>query len=124
MQFETLVINNALSLFQILQINPLDIVLANPFYQRKTAQQKGCQIDYLVQTKFKNLYIIEIKFSRNPIDNTTIAQIQEKIARLALPRGYACLPVLIHVNGVTDTVIESDYFYKIIDFSQLLSLPS
>nr|NGX53647.1 hypothetical protein [Chlamydiota bacterium] len=29
--------------------------------------------------------------------------------------------VLIHVNGVMDSVIESDFFAKIIDFGELLT---
>ncbi len=120
LQFENLVVNNALSMFAILKINPLEVVMAGPFYQRKTVKQKGCQIDYLIQTKFKTLYLIEVKFSRNPIESAIIEEIKEKIARLVLPKGYACLPVLIHVNGVTSAVEACDYFYKIIDLNQLL----
>jgi hypothetical protein len=50
-----------------------------------------------------------------------IQAVKEKISRLALPRGVACLPVLIHVNGVSDEVKRSGYFFKKIDFSELLA---
>jgi uncharacterized protein len=33
----------------------------------------------------------------------------------------SCRPVLIHVNGVSDEVIDSDYFAHIIDMGGLLS---
>ena len=28
-------------------------------------------------------------------------------------------PILIHVNGVTSSVIESEYFYEIVDFGDM-----
>ena len=74
----------------------------------------------MIQTKYNNLYLCEIKFSRHPVGAKVIEEVQEKISRLTLPRGLAVLPVLIHVNGVQDTVEESGFFCKIIDFGDLL----
>lgn len=45
---------------------------------------------------------------------------KDKLARLVMPKGFACCPVLIHVNGVDDTLKENNYFCSIIDFGQLL----
>jgi hypothetical protein len=88
--------------------------------QRKTGRSKGCQIDYLIQTRYNNLFVCEIKFSKNRIDVDIIDEVKEKIARIAHPKGFSCFPVLIHVNGVQDAVVESEYFSQIIDFSTLL----
>jgi len=33
----------------------------------KTAQTKGCQINYLVQTRAKNLFLCEFKFKRREL---------------------------------------------------------
>ena len=30
----------------------------------------------------------------------------------------SCLPVLIHVNGVRDSVMDAEFFYRVIDFSE------
>lgn len=49
-----------------------------------------------------------------------VSGVKEKVNRLVLPKGYVCIPVLIHVCGVTDAVTDSDFFYRIIDFSELL----
>ncbi len=57
LQFENLVVNNHHEIIQLLGLRPEDIVFANPFFQRKTARQKGCQIDYLIQTKFQCVYV-------------------------------------------------------------------
>jgi uncharacterized protein len=49
-----------------------------------------------------------------------IAEVQEQIAALDRPKWSSCRPVLIHVNGVMDSVLERDFFAQIIDFSQFL----
>ena len=122
LQFENLVINNRHQLYQLLKISPESIVFDNPFFQRKTTRQKGCQIDFLIQTIFKTIYVFEIKFAKNPIKKQIIAEVQEKINRISLPRGMAVFPVLVHVNGVSDSVIEQGYFHHIIQFGELLKL--
>ncbi len=119
-QFENLVLNNRLLIHKALKINPEEIISENPFYQRKTYHYPGCQIDYMIQTKFNTLYVCEIKFSKNMVDSSIIIEVQKKINSLKFPRGYSCRPILIHVNGVTEDVIDSDYFSSIIDFSEYL----
>ena len=81
----------------------------------------GCQIDYMIQTRFSTLYIIEIKFSKHPVKDSIINEVQEKIARIKMPRHMSYRPVLIHVNDVDDTILESRYFSEIIDFGQFLN---
>lgn len=121
LQFENLVLNNRRQLHRLLRLSPEEIVNETPFYQRKTARQAGCQIDYMIQTKFDTLYVCEIKFSRNEIDRTVIPEVRAKIAALSRPHGMSCRPVLIHVNGVGEEVIDTDYFADIIDMGGLLS---
>ncbi|WP_232503090.1 hypothetical protein [Wolbachia endosymbiont of Cimex lectularius] len=119
LQFENLVLNNRKSIHNILGID--GIVNENPFFQRKTSNSAGCQIDYMIQTKFNTLYICEIKFSKNKIGHSIIQEVQTKIDTLNRPKGFSCCPVLIYVNGVSDDVIDSDYFANIIDFGELLN---
>ena len=121
LQFENLIINNRFSLYHILQINPADVVYDNPFFQTKTKKQDGCQIDFLIQTKLNTLYVIEIKFSKNPVGLSVIESVKAKIKRLSLPKNRVCIPVLIHVNGVTNQLIDENYFYSIINFSDFLN---
>lgn len=120
LQFENLVLNNRNSLLSILNIREEDILYDNPFFQPATKINKGVQIDYLIETKYKNFYLIEIKFSKNPVSSKVIEKVTQKIERLSIPKGVAVLPVLIQVNGVSDSLIEKDYFYSIIDFTQFL----
>jgi len=119
-QFENLVLNNRTFIHHIIGIRPEEIICDNPFFQKKSSRFRGCQIDYMIQTKFKTLYICEIKFSKSPIGSAIIQEVQEKIDSITSPKGFSFRPVLIHVNGVTDDVIDADYFSTIIDFGKLL----
>ena len=77
----------------------------------------------MIQTKFESLYICEIRFSKNELKHDIIKEMKEKISRLKKPRYFSCRPILIHVNGVTEQVEESDYFGKIVNFSDFLDNP-
>jgi AAA+ ATPase superfamily predicted ATPase len=119
LQFENLVLNNRKSIYHLLNINPEEIQIDNPFFQHTTSKTPGVQIDYLIQTRMNNLYLFEIKFKKDPIGTEVISEVQEKIRKLSLPRGYSLRTVLIHVNGVTEPLEDSNFFSHIIDFGKL-----
>ena len=120
LQFEALLLQNRHLLLQKLGISPVDIVRSGPYRQTKTTTQQGCQIDYLIQTKTNSLFICEFKFKRREIGSDIIAEMQEKISRLKMPRGFASIPVLFHLSGVADSVATSSYFYRIVDIVDFL----
>lgn len=120
LQFENLVLNNRKKIKALLGLNMDDIVLDNPYFQTKTIHQVGCQIDYLIQTKYNSLYLCEIKFSKKPIGIGVIKQVKQKIEALNISKNYSIWPVLIHVNGVNQSVIDAGFFARIINFSDLL----
>ncbi len=120
LQFENLVIHNCKTLWNILNISVEEIVLEGPFFQSPTIRQLGCQIDYMIQTRFHSLYICEVKFLKNPVGKKIIEEMETKRERLKIPRHFSIRPVLIHVNGVEDSVLDECYFDKVIDFGQLL----
>lgn len=119
LQFENLIVHNSNELLEILRIPRTDCILDGPYFQTKTKQKKGCQVDYLIQTK-GTLYVCEVKFSKNPIGKEIIEEVQKKIDALVIPRYVSYRPVLVHVGGVTDEVVYSDYFDKIIDWTEIL----
>ena len=119
-QFENLVLNNRQLIHKKLTLHPDEIAYDNPFFQRKTLTHKGCQIDYMIQNKYGTLFVCEIKFSRNKVGMEVVNDVKEKIVRLKHPKGFAPVPILIHINGVQDDVIDSGYFSEIIDFRDFL----
>jgi len=120
LQFENLVINNHSSIIRLLGIKPEEVIFDNPFFQRATTRQPGCQFDYVIQTQFDTCYLFEIKFYKHPIGLAVITEMKEKISRLKTPPNISRRPILVHVNGVTDELLEAQYFSEIIDFGQLL----
>ncbi len=119
-QFESLVLNNRDLIQKSLNLSPIDVVANDIYYQRKTKNIKGCQIDYLIQTRVNTLFICEIKFSQNPLSTNVIQEVKEKIKNLVVPKNFVCLPVLIHVNDVTKELENSEYFFQLINFSEFL----
>ena len=119
LQVENLVLNNTNPLHKMLGIYPDEIVNEGPFFQKRTARNKGCQIDYLIQGKFGVLYLCEIKFTTKLIRTNIIDEIQTKIDRLSLPRNFSIRPVLIHAGEVCEKVEDAHYFSRIIDIYDL-----
>ncbi len=120
LQFENLVLNNRPFIHRCLKLSADDIIVENPFFQHQKSRQSACQIDYMIQTRTNVLYVCEIKFSRDVLRKDIIDEMKNKLSRLYVPNGMSCCPVLIHVNGVNDSIIDSGYFTEIIDFSDAL----
>jgi len=120
LQFENLVLCNRKIVQKILGIDSSEIVNDNPFFQRTSKIRPGCQIDYMIQTKFNTCYLCEIKFSRREISRSVIKEVEQKIKALDRPKNISIRPVLIHVNGVDEGVEDSEFFSSIIDFRDLL----
>lgn len=120
LQLELLLLQNRQLLIDKLGISSVDIVRHGTFRQAKNTTQQGCQIDYLIQTKTNSLYICEFKFKRREINSEIIAEMKEKISRLKSPKGFAKIPVLFHLSGVSTSVATSSFFYRIIDIAELL----
>ncbi|MCH9608446.1 MAG: hypothetical protein S4CHLAM45_10210 [Chlamydiales bacterium] len=124
LQFENLVINNLKSLCKLLRIDLNEVSNAGPFFQRATKRQKGCQIDLMIQTRHNTLYICETKFYSSEVKGGVVRDMEKKIKALSVPKGFSIRPVLIHVNGVSQAVKESQIFNDIIDFTNFLVLES
>ena len=120
LQFENLVTHNRKILWHLIGLSLEEVVMDGPFFQNPTVKQSGCQIDYMIQTRFHTLYLCEVKFSKIPVGYKIIQEMEEKRKRLKTPKFCSIRPVLIHVNGVEESVLEERYFDKVIDFGQLL----
>lgn len=117
-QFENLVIKNRRLLLQALRIRPTEIVRQGPYFQTATSKHPGCQIDYLIQTRY-SLFVVEIKLTTEPLGPEVVKAVRKKVDKLAKPKNLSVRPVLVHVNGVTESVRMEDYFDQIIDFTAL-----
>jgi AAA+ ATPase superfamily predicted ATPase len=121
LQFENLILKNRASVWTKLGISPDDIVFDNPYWQTATQRTRGCQLDYVIQCRNNTVYVCEIKFSKAPLQHAIVPEVDRKIRCIAKPRNFTFRPVLIHINGVDESVLEERYFDSVIDFGELWS---
>jgi AAA+ ATPase superfamily predicted ATPase len=120
LQIEYLLLQNRALLLPAMGIKLTDILSDGPYRQNKTVINKGCQIDYLVQTATKNLFVCEFKFKKREIGKEIIDEVKQKISNLKIPKGFASVPVLFNLSGVSASVATSSYFYRIVDIIEFL----
>jgi AAA+ ATPase superfamily predicted ATPase len=121
LQFENVILKNRPSVWKKLGISTDDIIFDNPYWQTATQKTRGCQIDYMIQCRNNTVYACEIKFSKSPLQRAVISEVDRKIRNIAKPRNYTFRPVLIHVNGVDDSLLDERYFDTTIDFGEMWS---
>jgi AAA+ ATPase superfamily predicted ATPase len=119
-QLESLLLTNRDFLFSILGLDPSLVICDNPFVQTPTTRRKGCQIDYLIQTKMNSLILCEFKFSKNELSSSVLQELKEKSAALSTPRGFGKAVALFHISGVSLKVEESPLLYRVIDLRDFL----
>ena len=119
-QLEYLLLQNRPLLLKALGLSPTEVVCDGPYRQSKRTTQAGCQIDYLIQTQTKNLFISEFKFKKRELGTEVISQVKEKVNALKIPRGFAAIPVLFHIGGVSTAVETDEYFFRVIDIADFL----
>ena len=121
LQFENLVLNNIKSVCESIGISMSAIKSAGPYFQKKTRERPGCQIDLLIETRY-TLYVCEIKF-RKKIEKSVISDVSQKIRRLIFPNQFTVRPILIYAGELGLGIKDSDFFSGIVSFEQLLMIP-
>ena len=91
---------------------------ASPYYQKRTAKQKACQVDLIITTKY-SVYVCEVKFRRK-IGKGVIDEVYEKISRIKFKELLSIRPILIYEGMLSDNLLREDFFDRIIRFSDLL----
>lgn len=119
-QVENLLLKNRPLILKAIGLDSVDIVADNPYIQVISSRHKGCQIDYLIQTRSNNLFVCEFKFKKKELGLEIIDSVKEKIDRLSIPRGYGVCPILLSLGPIADAVYERNYFYRVIDISDFL----
>lgn len=118
-QLENLLLKNRPLLYKALGLFSQDIVTDNPYFQKASGRKKGCQVDYLIQTRTNTLFICEIKMRRRELGTEVIDSMKAKIASLSIPKGFGISPVLLHLGPISDALLSSTYFFRIIDIADL-----
>jgi AAA+ ATPase superfamily predicted ATPase len=118
-QLENLILKNRSLIYRALGIHAQDVVIDNPYFQKGSKQRKGCQIDYLIQMSSNTLFVCEIKMRRREISLEVIEAMKSKIASLPLSKGFGISPVLLYLGPISDALLSSRYFYRMVDIATL-----
>lgn len=123
LQFENLIVNNAMSLLPHLHLGAAVVESAAPYRNvRKDSSgaKTGCQIDLLIQTA-RTAYVVEVKH-RQEIRADIVDEVEDKIARLPLRKSMSARPVLVYEGELAKSVEGSGYFDAVIPAEKLLGM--
>ena len=101
-QFEYVMRENLNTLCKALALESKSILRFAPY------QIKGLQIDILIETR-RYFYIVELKFCSAPLDSRVVRDMKQKLDRFKCPANKSVKTAVIHVNGASDNVQNSDY---------------
>jgi DNA-binding transcriptional ArsR family regulator len=118
-QLENLLLKNRTLLYHAIGIHAQDIAIDNPYFQKPSGRKKGCQIDYLIQMHSNTLFVCEVKMRRRELGLEVIEAMKTKIDALTLSKGFGISPILLHLGPISDSLLNSRYFYRIIDIADL-----
>lgn len=123
LQFENLVVNNAMDVAAFIGTGNATIESAAPYANSRKSRKggnRGCQIDLLVQTP-KTAYVVEVK-RKNFIDSGIEEDVRQKIKRLPVRPGMTVRPVLVYAGELAKSVEADGYFDAIIPARKLIGL--
>ena len=96
-----------------------------PFFDRKNIHDSSIQIDLLFERSDRVLVLCEMKYLLTRTPNDVIDQVKKKVS--ALHERYpdrTILKVLLTKSIPTDSVSNSNYFYRIIKADELIKIIS
>ena len=64
-------------------------------------------------------FVCEVKMRRRELGLEVIHAMKAKTACLAIPKGFGISPILFHLGPLSDALLSSRYFYRIIDIADL-----
>ena len=120
MQFENLILGALPSLVAKLHLDNSRILSMSPYRKFPTDQERGCQIDCLIQTT-RSLYVVEIKRQKE-IGKNIIEEVEGKVRRLSYDHRLSVRPVLVYDGCLSPLVSDENYFAATIPAADLFGI--
>ena len=120
LQFENLVLHDAMALVPFLHLGGVPILSAAPFRLPGTKKEPGCQIDLLLQTR-RAAVVVEIK-RRREIGEEVEAEVARKVAKLPVAPGTSVRTALVFDGHLAPVVRANGYFDAIVSTNDLFDL--
>lgn len=114
LQFENLIVNNAMDLIPHLHIGNAIVESAAPYRNARRVPKSdgaGVQVDLLIQTPMTS-YVVEVKRKRREIGLEIIDEMKQKLARIPRRANHSLRPVLVY-EGELDPAVEGTGFFDV-----------
>jgi AAA+ ATPase superfamily predicted ATPase len=116
--FEVLCQNHAYIISQILGFSGVEYSVG-PYF-RKSTEDAGVQIDLMFDRQDNVITLCEMKYSRSPVGIDVIGEVEKKVREIEKISKKTIQKVLIVKDHVSNDLVKSGYFYKIITCHDLL----
>ena len=123
LQFENLIVNNAMEVASLMGIGNTTIESAAPYRnvrKDRSGGSRGCQIDLLIQTP-KTAYVVEVK-RRRDLGREIIDEVDAKVRAVKWPAGTAVRTALVCEGRLSPGVEADGYFDAVVPFGRLLGI--
>ena len=122
LQFENLVVNNAVELLSPLHLNRTLVLSAAPYFRKasESSGKEGIQIDLLLQTKM-SYCIVEVK-RKASIGREVIEEVERKRRLLSHPKSVSVRTALVYEGELAPSVEADGFFDAIVRFRDLLGV--
>ena len=113
--FERFCLDNAVKIAGLLGFSAVEYNFG-PFFNRSA----GVQADLCFDRADRVLTVCEVKYSTKEIGKEVIAEFEKKVQKLIGVTAKSIDPVLITVNGVSQSVIDTGYFRRVLKLEDWL----
>jgi hypothetical protein len=117
LQFEKFCEASLLTILKLIDIDVGDVQNFGPFFQQKTAQNPGVQIDMVIELRNGNFHFLEFKYREKPMGMEVIQEVAHKLEKLKIGGNYTVQKSLVTMNGTTKSVSDAGYFDYILNLS-------
>lgn len=122
LQFENLIVNNAVDLLSPLHMDRTLVLSAAPYFRKasESSGKEGVQIDLLLQTKM-SYCVVEVK-RKASIGREVIDEVERKRRLLPHPKNVSVCTALVYEGELAPSVEADNFFDAIVRFRDLLGI--
>ncbi len=114
--FERFVFRNAIFIAELMGFAE-EVIDYSPYFNR----EEKIQIDLMYVRQDKVITICEVKFHEQVIDTKVIAEMESKINKFQIPKGYTLERALISFSGQSKALKDSDYFHHSLSLKEIIN---
>lgn len=121
LQFERLCEDSFVLILKKLDIELHEVKNFGSYFQQRTLDHSGVQIDLVIELNDRTLHFLEFKYYDKPVGSSVAKDMEAKIQKLKLSANITIEKTLVTMNGVTKDLRDSKYFDHLLTLEDLLT---